>query len=282
MRVALLNRPLTGWRGGDLIGVAHRLSALRAIGVDAEYVDCKDSLAAFDIAHVFHLDHTFCRRNFEAVQRDKKRYVVTPIFYPEISGDNKVKGAWLRGAAAILPFSRAEGEELRTRFGNDIQYTAIPSGTAPEFYAEPSPDRVGVCASDISGSKNSHIIERACRELGIPFTRFKEIPSKEMPAKFRAHRVFCHATHSDRMSLAVGEALCSGCRVITTPNNRGNEHYPGIRTVPKWDDGAGWVAAIREAYSAPEWDWTPNVAARALTWESQAEGYKAAYERALA
>ncbi len=281
MRVAFLNRAPQP-QGGDGVAMQAAIAALSRAGVHAVQLWGANLglLREFDIAHIFHLDFHFCRANFEAVRRAGVPYVLTPIYYgefAEMSHSEMLEALW--GAAEVLPFSQREGEELRVRF--DIASTPVPNGTDPAFHAEPSPERRGVCVSDWGCSKRSDVIERACAALGLPFGWARGIPAADMPGFYRQYRVFATATTSDRMSLSVGEALCSGCRVLASDANRGNGHYPGLRTMPAATTEAEWAAAIREAHEAPQWDWRPNEAARRLTWDGTAAAYKAAYERAL-
>lgn len=281
MRVAFLNRAPQP-HGGDGVAMQAVIAALARAGVYATHLWGAGIglLRDFDLAHIFHLDFHFCRANFEAVRRAGVPYVLTPIYYgefTEMSHPEMMDALW--GAAAVLPFSRREAGELRARF--DIASTPVPNGTDPAFHAEPSAERRGVCVSDWGCSKRSDMIERVCADLGLPFGWAQKFPASDMPGFYRHFRVFATATTSDRMALSVGEALCSGCRVIASDANRGNEWYPGLRTISAHASQAEWETAIRMAYEAPGWDWRPNEAARRLTWDVTAAGYKAAYERAL-
>lgn len=288
MKVAILNRHRGDGRGGDLVGIDNRMAALRALGVEVEYLYGDDLanrlLGKFDLAHLFHIDFDFCRPNFDAVRISRVPYVVTPIFYREFAPAGvgiAGKAVILHGAKAILPYSNREGEEIREYFGSNLRYTPIPSGTGTEFHAEPSDDRIGVCAADWGASKFSSLIAEACEVAGLPFACFRSVPHSDMPAEYRKRKVFVTVTRSDRMSLAVGEALCSGCRVLSSMENRGNEWYPGIQSIDPFATLPEIVERIRAAHEATEWDWTPNHAARALTWDRQARGYLEAYQRAL-
>ena len=79
------------------------------------------------------------------------------------------------------------------------------------------------------------------------------------------------------MSLTIGEALCAGCRVMATTGNRGNEWYgDGLYTFDPKDLTADM---IERAYNAKEWDYSPNAAARKLTWDSVALQLKGFYEQ---
>jgi glycosyltransferase involved in cell wall biosynthesis len=283
MKIAILNRaPLP--QGGDGIALRHTVAALERQGVKAVHIwgGAWGYLTGFDLAHCFHLDFDWAVANYDLVRQSRVPYVSTPIFYPDAEGiSDSVKRAILMQAKAVLPFSHAEGRELQARFG-PVVYQPVPNGAGPEFRAKPSQDRVGVCASDWLGGKHTEVIEQACAELHIPFRRFKDTPYAEMPGELRKYRVFATATSSDRMSLAVGEALCAGCRVIASDANRGNEWYPGLATIHAGASADLWRLRIAYAYASETWDWTPNVVARRITWDSVATQLKAVYERALA
>ena len=125
------------------------------------------------------------------------------------------------------------------------------------------------------------MIEAACALAGLQFEVFRHIPYDLMPMAYRRYRVFASASRSDRMSLAVGEALCSGCRVISSTANRGNEWYYGLATVSPDSAIVEWAKWLRAAHECATWDDRPNMAARAMTWDVVAERLKVEYERAL-
>jgi hypothetical protein len=285
MRVAILNRlPLPV--GGDQVLLRELMPALQRAGVQVEHVwgeFMAERLKAFNLAHVFHLDFNFCRSNYSAVKVAGIPYVITPIHYPEFWEMLPAeKLAALRGARCVMPFTSAEAGEIVGRFGNGFPMQPIPSGTAERFHGEASPDRVGVCASDWGRNKNTETIARACGALGIPFTRFQNVSDDDLAAEYRKYKVFATATPSDRMSLAVGEALCSGCRVLASTANRGNEWYPGIQTISPFAFASEWMSRLHAAYHDPGWDWTPNEAARRLTWDGMAAQVAEVYRSALA
>lgn len=273
--------------GGDQILVGYLIRELRKLGVEIEHIyggGLAGKLAHFDLAHIVHINCSACRTNFRAVGEAKVPYVVTPMFFPEVVDVPREEQArWLEGARCVMPFSNAENAEIRTGTGALYSWRVIPSGTDPRFHAEPSDDRVGVCASDWNGTKFTGTIKCACDELGIPFTRFMgQIPDHELPGEYRKYRIFATATTSDRMSLAVGEALCSGCRVISSEANRGNEWYPNLATINPKFPHVVWKERIAGAYRAKDWDYTPNHAARQLTWERTARETAEVYRSVLA
>jgi glycosyltransferase involved in cell wall biosynthesis len=92
--------------------------------------------------------------------------------------------------------------------------------------------------------------------------------------------VFVHSSPDDRMSLTVGEALCSGCRVISSDRDRGNEWFPGLKSCDPEDEDAlfQWIGM---AWRSEQWDWRPNERAREMTWEAAARQWLRVYEEAL-
>jgi glycosyltransferase involved in cell wall biosynthesis len=131
------------------------------------------------------------------------------------------------------------------------------------------------------GDKNMSIVAGICDELGIVCDTVTGVPHKELPAIYAKHKVFVNASGSERMSLTIGEALCAGCRVLATTENRGNEHYPGLVTFNPTGDlsRAALKGLIRGAIFMPhdEWIWRPNDAARKLTWDSVAKQLEQVY-----
>lgn len=279
MRVAILNRPREWWPGGDLVEIDNRIAALAKLGVECEYEP--STLAGFDIAHVFHCNFRWATERMKRAISAGLPFVLTPLFYPgEI--DHHAH-ALLRQAFRVLPFSEREAGELVCEAGQ-LSISVIPNGTSEAFHAEPGPDRAGVCAviARADNPKNSGLIEYACKLAGLPYEQICGVPQADMPAVYRRFRIFAIASSSERMSLTVGEALCSGCRVFSTTQNRGNEWYgPGLRTIDPGmkPETLAWLLAC--AYDAPWWDWTPNVAARLLTWDRCAVSQLAVYEEAI-
>ena len=288
MRIAFLNRAPANPPGGDRIAIGYTIEALRKLGIEAELLygeGLTERLKAFDMAHLFHCEFEFCPPNFKALAESGVRYVVTPIFYPEFWGTwipaNTAREVLLQ-AESVLPFSWREAKELREVLGV-CDTIPVPNGTDSKFHAAPSNgNRVGVCAADAWGFKGADITEKACAISGVPYTYLHTVAHNEMPAAYRSHRVFVTVTKSDRMSLTVGEALCSGCRVLASTANRGNEWYPALKTISPDITVEDLAREIKQAYHVRDWNYMPNAAARELTWDRTAEQLVGVYRQVLA
>jgi glycosyltransferase involved in cell wall biosynthesis len=281
MKVAILNRERT-WFGGDLVAIDATMLALRELGVDCWY-GTERPLKDADLVHIFHCNFPWSRENFRLAEQFKKPFVVTPTFYPEDRGmTGEEIAAHLRRAAAVLPFSHTEGREMRAWIGAEIPYRLIPNGTATMFHSPDGwPERSGVAAAAARADdgKRWEVIRDACRELSIPFTLLTGLPQEELAAQYMRHKVFVSASITERMSLVIGEALCAGCRVLSTNANRGNEWYgPGLRTVDPKGSVRYFKEQIASAYNSTYWDWSPNAHARNLTWNRVAEQLVEVYE----
>ena len=283
MRVAFLNRPRNSW-GGDLAAIDATRAALAKVGVETVYDPAR--LDLFDLIHIVHVNFNWSRENFRRAREAEKPYVVTPTFYPGNYGMSReeIRSA-IGGTRGVMPFSQAERKELEDWLdwqGIIEKWDIIPNGTDPMFHACTDDHAVGVCtAAARDYRKGTERVEAACQSIGWPFTYLTGLPPEQMAQEYRKHKVFVSMSESERMSLVIGEALCSGCRVIATTENRGNEWYPGlVRLSPAAPIGR-LAQVIREAYDAPVWDWRPNEAARKITWDSVAVQIKAVYERVL-
>src|SRR5262249_36434098 len=106
------------------------------------------------------------------------------------------------------------------------------------------------------------------------------IDHAELHKHYRTARVFVHSSPDDRMSLTVGEALCSGCRVLSSIHDRGNEWFPGLQEIDP-HDSAQVKRAIEHAWNSPDWDFRPNERARSMTWDRTAAHFIDVYRRCL-
>jgi hypothetical protein len=308
VRVAFLNRPAGGDPGGDRIAIDATMEALRRNGVT-----CKDFTGDYggvfhaDLAHIFHCNFRWSLENCELAMQAGKPYVVTPVFYPEDRGVTPFEIVYyLQRASAVLPFSKAEGEEMCKWLGEAraaehgtkpeditwdlhgwIPYKAIPNGTDYVFHAaDGGPGRRGVCVAHArrGDGKRWSVVEEACHIAQLPFTFIQGFSHEEMPTLYRSHKVFISVSQSERMSLVIGEALCSGCRVLATTANRGNEWYgSGLATVDPDTYADRLAELIVNAYECDDtdWNWMPNVRARQLTWDYVAQELIKVYEEAL-
>lgn len=275
-RIAFLNRAPSAYPGGDILSIADLTEALAHLGEEATYVYgnwTPDDLKAFDIVHIRHMNFSWSVFNVEQTLTSGVPYVLTPIFYPTLNlgaGLKQMVGA-VKHASAILPFSPYEWGEMQETLGvTHENLSFVPNGTSRAFHAPDvgtDIDRAFVVTASIRGedSKGCRDVVKACQEAHLPCEVVTDVPYERMPEVYRRARVFVNASDSERMSRTIGEALCSGCRVLATKHNRGNWWYGNglVEIDPERD----LATAIPYAYNAEVWDYTPNALARNLTWD---------------
>lgn len=288
MKVAILNRQRAAFPGGDLVQIDATIEALSRRNIEAEYAPegwTVDWLRGFDLVHMFHISFGWSVYNYERTIESNVPYVVTPIFYPAVNLGASVRQMRniLRDAERILPFSQAEWDEMTdvlhiTRAEASSlfpQATPIPNGTDPVFHgSDDLAGRSGVIAVVArTGDKNTHLVRNVCRDLDVQFTEVCGVESREeLAGIYKRAAVFVNASTSERMSLTTGEALCAGCRVIDTVHNRGRVWYGrGLVTIDP-TNSQRLRQAIQSAFTYVDWDYSPNRAARRLTWDLVAEG----------
>jgi glycosyltransferase involved in cell wall biosynthesis len=298
MRLALLNRGLYSHPGGDLVQVAETAAALKEIGVWAR-VEPEDPqttsphLSSIDVAHIFHVNFGFSKANWQHCVRRKVPYVVTPIYYDadKLGMTYEEQKEMLEGAAAVCPFTQKEADLIREKTGFAGPFRIIPNGTNPKYHDTTDPrKRSGVLAvAAREGAKGTGIVKELCEDLNYPFTLATGVPQSDMPALYKSHRVFVHAADLEVMSLVIGEALCANCRVVATNTNPGNSWYPSlVEFTPHMPANREWLKKnIQYAYMTGiesgwiPWDYTPNEAARNLTWNYVATQLKEVYSEVL-
>jgi len=304
MRVSWLNRGLHSHPGGDLIQVEETALALRKQGVwvNVESEDpeqCRPHLSSIDIAHIVHCNFGFSKANWLWCVKAGVPYVLTPLYYDanKLGMTYEEQRQMLEGASAVTLFTLQEAELIQRCTGyNGFNadrggFRIIPNGTSVRFHSSEDPmQRAGVLAvAAREGAKGTGIVRELCKELGYPFTLATGVAKEDMPGLYKSHRVFVHAADLEVMSLVIGEALCANCRVLATETNPGNSWYPGLVTfnphmpagrvvlknLLQWAylEGAepGWV----------HWNYTPNEAARKLTWDYVATQFKEVYNEVL-
>ncbi len=248
-------------------------------------------LQGFDLLHIRHCNFTWSQYNFDGARASGVPYVVTPMFYPraDLGMDyDDIRGA-LEGAVAVVPQSWREWDEIQEACQpNHIEarmVEAVPNGTDARFHAPNANgghQRKGVlCVSARAGDKNTRLVQMACERLGLPYKEATTIDHKFMPLVYRQFRVFVNASDSERMSRTVGEALCAGCRVVAPVGNRGNEWYGPRLHIVDPQDAQALSEAIDFAYHSPNWDYSPNEKARAMTWRETARRMSEIYREVL-
>lgn len=238
-------------------------------------------LAAYDVIVIYHVNFTWSRANFCGVWNAGKPFVVVPIFYPnpDLGMTYSEIAAWLEKAKAVCSLSLREANEIRHATGYD-GFHIIPHGTDERFHAAGADgDREYVMAANARGGKGEDVVEQVCRALRIPYRYVHDVPHGELHRVYQRAKVFVHSSPDDRMSLTVGEALCAGCRVISSIHDRGNEWFDGLATFDPHDERSlrEWLVP---AWHDRSWNYRPNAIAREMTWEKAATRMKRVLEKA--
>jgi|SRR5580765_1397347 len=287
MKVCFLNRNPTTHPGGDLIMLECLMTALQRLGVECTNLYGEwspESLHQFDVIHIQHCNLTWSKDNWWKTLASHRPYVVLPIFYPtDALGMNYGEmRSMFENSSAVVPLSFAEAREITQLTGYSGPFHAIPHGTEERFHCghHPADKREFVMCANARGDKGEGIVARVCQRLGLPFKYVKGIPHSQLHYVYRQAKVFVHSSPDDRMSLTVGEALCSDCRVISSSRDRGNEWFPSIVECDP-EDESELESAIYSAWHYPEWSWRPNESARTITWDRAARQWLRVYEEAL-
>lgn len=285
MRAAFLNRNPHTHPGGDNIMLERLMSALRLLGVECENIYGEwqpEHLHAFDVVIIYHLNFSWSADNFRKAQQSGKPIVSLPIFYPtDILGQNhQAMRRCLESARMVCPLSFTEAREILRLTGFAGPFTIIPHGTEERFHYDGS-GREFVMAVNARGDKGERLVEQACERLGLPFRYVTRLSHEELHLVYRKAKVFVHASLDDRMSLTVVEALCAGCRVLSSVHDRGNEWFPRLRRIDP-QNPRGLEEAIRDAWEGRNWDYGPNIRAREMTWGKAAEAWRRVFERIVA
>ena len=262
------------------------MSALRRLGVECInlYGDWgPETLHEFDLVHIQHCNLTWSRDNWEKTLQSRRPYVVLPIFYPtdQLGMTFHDMYRMFQQSRAVVPLSFAEAREITVLTGYHGPFHVIPHGTEERFtWHQPIIEREYVMCANARGDKGEGVVERVCKRLGLPFKYARGIPHEKLHLTYRQAKVFVHSSPDDRMSLTVGEALCSGCRVISSSRDRGNEWFPGIvECDPESEEYL--LQAIGNAWNSPDWEWRPNERAREMTWEKATRQWLRVYNEAL-
>lgn len=286
MRVAFINRNPATHPGGDLIMLQCLMDALTKLGVECENVYGEwgpERLHQFDVCHIQHSNFTWVKDGWWKVLASRRPYVVSPIFYPTdaLGMTYDEMRAMFENAAAVCPLSFREAREIATLTGFSGPFHVIPHGTEERFHAANDnwPREYVMCAN-ARGQKGESLVEQVCGKLGLPFRYITGVPHEKLHMIYRQARVFVHSSPDDRMSLTVGEALCSGCRVISSDRDRGNEWFPGLKACNP-ESEQELEAYIAMAWRSEQWDWRPNERAREMTWEVAARKWLKVYEGAI-
>ena len=285
MNIAYLNRNPDTHPGGDLIMMHCLMAALEKLGVHCTNIYGEwspETLHQYDLVVIQHSNFTWSKDNWWKTLASRRPYVVLPIFYPTdaLGMTYSEIRTMFENASAVVPLSFTEAREIRTLTGYSGPFHVIPHGTEERFHWRDGGDRPYVMCANARGDKGEQLVKRVCDRLGLHCLYARQTSHKDMPEVYKSAKVFVHSSPDDRMSLTVGEALCSGCRVISSTGDRGNEWFPGIVACDpqRENDISSWIYA---AWNAEHWGWTPNETARTMTWEKAALAWKRVYEGAI-
>lgn len=280
MRVAVLNRDHRVYPGGDQVHIEELSRELRLLGIKRIYSPqwAINELKSFDFLHLYHLNFNWCYDNYQLACESGVPYVLTCIFYPKLyTLDVPRMRQIVDGASAVVCYSQAEADELERFLGQKATHI-IPPGVASRFHNYQGPQyRTGVCTSaGRPGEKNASLIQTKCRKLKLPYKHIYGVPHGLIHNEYFKYRVFVNASNSERFGLTILEALAANCRVLATVHSRGLEHLPGIVTIDP-QNTSDLDAKLVSAYDSEGWDFTPNEAARKMSWTSAAMKYQEIY-----
>lgn len=285
LKVAVLNRPRHAWPGGDVVHIDELSSALSLLGVHRAYFDAppnREVLELYDVIHIYHVNFQWSENNFEAVKTIDKPVVLTAIYYPHIGINRSKIRQYLERCSRIVCYSMWEAKEMGQETGYSGRCAIIPPGVSSEFYAKDEhgerPKQVMTAAARM-GDKNVNRVKECCSNLNLECTVATQIGRPVLPKMYKEHKVFVNASSSERFGLTILEGLAAGCRVLATKYSRGLEHLPGIYQI----DPHSWELEqhIKKAYFGKDWDFTPNKAARNMSWLKAAESYRQLYGEVL-
>jgi hypothetical protein len=298
MRIAFLNRGREAFPGGDCVALDATMEALRRRGHVADEIGwVAEKLVDYDICHMIHCNFSWSFGNYEAIQKAKRPYVLTPVYYPGplLSGITRNQmHEIVNNAAMVLPFSNKECSlyDWNHVFDSGKQATdlhkkwrPIPNGTDEMFDARDGREHMSTLdvitvSARGESDKNVSMVRKICERLNRSFTLATGLSRPELADIYKHHRVFVNASGSERMSLTIGEALCSGCRVLATQENWGNEFYNGLVTFDPADE-TRLELLIKWALTSEHWDYRPNAAARCITWDWVAQKLEEVYGEVL-
>lgn len=280
MKIAIANRDPNAYPGGDLVQIAALRKEFEELGLSIEWplYPMKPSFSNYDLVHAYHLNFGWSNIIFTNIWEQNKPYFITAIFYPTTelgSSEEQMREYVNRSLFTVVHSNWEKSELLDITHCDESKIRIIPNGVEKEFVSEVNDEysRSGVITVTArDGDKNTDLVEKACKELNIPYSNISKVDRSAIPLIYKLAKVFVNASSSERMSLTTHEALASHCRVVSTKYNRGNEWYPQLVTCDP-ADYEDLKYKIELAYNSPYWSYLPNVAARELTWENTAKEY---------
>jgi glycosyltransferase involved in cell wall biosynthesis len=218
----------------------------------------------------------------------------------------------LESASVLLPNSRAEQEQIESRFGVRRPTVVVPNaadtGVFGPLAPPPALPRSGVlCVGRIEPRKNQLALIQALRGTGVPLTlvgqsgRFSNVyyrrcqraadatvcfvgaqPPAELRRFYHAARVHACVSWYETPGLASLEAALCGCALVLTPGGCTREYFGGDAAYAEPDDPATIRAAVEQALARGPAAGLVERVAREYTWDAAAQKTAEAYQLALA
>jgi glycosyltransferase involved in cell wall biosynthesis len=216
----------------------------------------------------------------------------------------------LESVSVLLPNSRAEQEQIETRFGVRRPTVVVPNAADRSTFGpppEPGPARAGVlCVGRIEPRKNQLSLIAALRGTGIPLTlvgqsgRFSSAyfrrcqraadatvrcvgpqPPAELRGLYHAARVHACVSWYETPGLASLEAALCGCALVVTPGGCTREYFGDEAVYAEPDKPAIIRAAVEQALARGPSTGLAQRVAQHYTWETAAQKTAEGYELAL-
>ena len=337
MRVLIQNRSdAYAVPGGDTKQMQETAAHLRRLGVDVDIsLETSPQLEGYDLVHLFNLsrpDSTVLQaRNahergvpfvltpihqlVERYDREGRPGGLSLLYRVAPGGMKRARSLYLRrphldrerdwvgaNAAAILPSSDLEGEQLRRDFGFTTPLVTVPVGI--ELVETPARARSGVlCAGRIEPFKNQIELIRALEGTGIP-VRLAGATSPRHPrwaarclsllqraggeylghlgpadlaAAYAEAEVHAAPSWFESASITSLEAAWHGCRVVCTEVGYARAYLQDDAGYCDPGDPASIRTAVEAALASPAPEELRERIRTTFTWEHAAEETLAAY-----
>lgn len=216
----------------------------------------------------------------------------------------------LASTAVLLPNSRAEQQQIESRFHVARPAVVVPNAADTTVFGSPSADaspRAGVlCVGRIEPRKNQRALIEALRGSGVPLTLVGPVGrynrrygrrcraaadstvnfvGPQTPAELRrlyqAAAVHVNVSWYETPGLASLEAALCGCAVVVTPGGCTREYFGDEATYAQPNDPATIRTAVEQALARGPAAGLAERVAREYTWDRAAQQTLAAYRLAL-
>jgi glycosyltransferase involved in cell wall biosynthesis len=214
----------------------------------------------------------------------------------------------LQNVSVLLPNSRAEQEQIETRFGVVRPAVIVPNAADAETFGPsptgPAQERTGVlCVGRIEPRKNQLALIEALRGTGIPLTlvgqagrfsrkyywrcrqaadadvRFIDAqPPAQLCRLYHGARVHACVSWYETPGLVSLEAALCGCALVATPGGCTREYFGEVANYAQPDDPASIHDAVTQALKHGPSTALAERVAREYTWDAAAARTAEAYE----